>query len=122
MNKDLNEVSKKLSSLKIINKDFFSEKVFLFSFFFQVERNKFLQNKNFSVNIWGQDLQEVLKKETTFNHKNLLFIPRDISSPLNSRISGSYTSSEIKLNLFFSNHFRHLRQNFGEPGSRFLTK
>jgi len=122
MNKDLNEVSKKLSSLKIINKDFFSEKVFLFSFFFQVERNKFLQNKNFSVNIWGQDLQEVLKKETTFNHKNLLFIPRDISSPLNSRISGSYTSSEIKLNLFFSNHFRHLRQNYGEPRVKISNK
>ena len=46
MNKDLNEVSKKLSSLKIINKDFFSEKVFLFSFFFKWKEINF-QNKNF---------------------------------------------------------------------------
>ena len=122
MNKDLNEISKKLRSLKIINKDFFNEKVLLFNFFFQVERNKFLKNKNFSVNIWGQDLQEILKKETTFDHKNLLFIPRDISSPLNSRISAAYISSEIKLNLFFSNHFRHLRQNFGEPRVKVFNK
>ena len=122
MNKDLNEISKKLPSLKIINKDFFSEKVLLFNFFFQVERNKFLQNKNFSVNIWGQDLQEILKKETSFDHKNLLFIPRDISSPLNSRISAAHISSEIKLNLFFSNHFRHLRQNFGEPRVKVFNK
>ena len=57
---------KNFPSLKIINKDFFSEKVLLFNFFFQVERNKFLQNKNFSVNIWGQDLQEVLKKGNDF--------------------------------------------------------
>ena len=122
MNKDLNEISKKLRSLKIINKDFFNEKVLLFNFFFQVERNKFLKNKNFSVNIWGQDLQEILKKETTFDHKNLLFIPRDISSPLNSRISAAYISSEIKLNLFFSNHFRYLRQNFGEPRVKVFNK
>lgn len=122
MNKDLNEISKKLPSLKIINKDFFSEKVLLFNFFFQVERNKFLKNKNFSVNIWGQDLQEILKKETTFDHKNLLFIPRDINSPLSSRVSAAYISSEIKLNLFFSNHFRHFRQNFGEPRVKVFNK
>ena len=91
-------------------------------FFFKWKEINFFENKNFSVNIWGQDLQEVLKKETTFNHKNLLFIPRDISSPLNSRISASYISSEIKLNLFFSNHFRHLRQNFGEPRVKVFNK
>ncbi len=122
MNKDLSEISKKLPSLKIHNKDFFSEKVSLFNFFFQVERSQSSQNKNFSVNIWGQDLQEILKKETNFDHKNLLFIPRDISSPLNSRISAAYISSEIKLNLFFSNHFRNLRQNFGEPRVKVFNK
>lgn len=122
MNEDLFEISKKLPSLKIHNKDFFSEKVLLFNFFFQVERSQSSQNKNFSVNIWGQDLQEILKKETNFEHKNLLFIPRDISSPLNSRISAAYIFSEIKLNLFFSNHFRNLRQNFGEPKVKVFNK
>ncbi len=122
MNENLFEISKKLPSLKIHNKDFFSEKVLLFNFFFQVERSQSSQNKNFSVNIWGQDLQEILKKETNFEHKNLLFIPRDISSPLNSRISAAYTFSEIKLNLFFSNHFRNLRQNFGEPKVKIFNK
>lgn len=122
MNEDLFEISKKLPSLKIHNKDFFSEKVLLFNFFFQVERSQSSQNKNFSVNIWGQDLQEILKKETNFEHKNLLFIPRDISSPLNSRISAAYIFSEIKLNLFFSNHFRNLRQNFGEPKVKIFNK
>ena len=122
MNEDLFEISKKLPSLKIHNKDFFSEKVLLFNFFFQVERSQSSQNKNFSVNIWGQDLQEILKKETNFEHKNLLFIPRDISSPLNSRISAAYNFSEIKLNLFFSNHFRNLRQNFGEPKVKVFNK
>lgn len=122
MNENLFEISKKLPSLKVHNKDFFSEKVLLFNFFFQVERSQSSQNKNFSVNIWGQDLQEILKKETNFEHKNLLFIPRDISSPLNSRISAAYTFSEIKLNLFFSNHFRNLRQNFGEPKVKIFNK
>jgi hypothetical protein len=122
MNKDLSEISQKLPILKILNKDFFSEEVLLFNFFFQVERNHSFQKKNFSVNIWGQDLQEILKKEMTFDHKNLLFIPRDISSPLNSRISATYVSSEIKLNLFFSNHFRYLRQNFGEPEVKVFNK
>ena len=122
MNENLFEISKKLPSLKIHNKDFFSEKVLLFNFFFQVERSQSSQNKNFSVNIWGQDLQEILKKETNFEHKNLLFIPRDISSPLNSRISAAYIFSEIKLNLFFSNHFRNLRQNFGEPKVKIFNK
>ena len=122
MNENLFEISKKLPSLKIHNKDFFSEKVLLFNFFFQVERSQSSQNKNFSVNIWGQDLQEILKKETNFEHKNLLFIPRDISSPLNSRISAAYIFSEIKLNLFFSNHFRNLRQNFGEPKVKVFNK
>ena len=122
MNEDLFEISKKLPSLKIHKKDFFSEKVLLFNFFFQVERSQSSQNKNFSVNIWGQDLQEILKKETNFEHKNLLFIPRDISSPLNSRISAAYIFSEIKLNLFFSNHFRNLRQNFGEPKVKIFNK
>ena len=122
MNENLFEISKKLPSLKVHNKDFFSEKVLLFNFFFQVERSQSSQNKNFSVNIWGQDLQEILKKETNFEHKNLLFIPRDISSPLNSRISAAYIFSEIKLNLFFSNHFRNLRQNFGEPKVKIFNK
>ena len=122
MNEDLFEISIKLPSLKIHNKDFFSEKVLLFNFFFQVERSQSSQNKNFSVNIWGQDLQEILKKETNFEHKNLLFIPRDISSPLNSRISAAYIFREIKLNLFFSNHFRNLRQNFGEPKVKIFNK
>ena len=122
MNENLFEISKKLPSLKVHNKDFFSEKVLLFNFFFQVERSQSSQNKNFSVNIWGQDLQEILKKETNFEHKNLLFIPRDISSPLNSRISAAYIFSEIKLNLFFSNHFRNLRQNFGEPQVKIFNK
>ena len=122
MNENLFEISKKLPSLKVHNKDFFSEKVLLFNFFFQIKKIQSSQNKNFSVNIWGQDLQEILKKETNFEHKNLLFIPRDISSPLNSRISAAYTFSEIKLNLFFSNHFRNLRQNFGEPKVKIFNK
>lgn len=121
-NKDLSKFSNKLPSLKILKKDFFSENVLLFNLFFQVERKHTPHNKNFSVNIWGQDLQEILKKETTFDHKNLLFIPRDISSPLHSRITSAYICSEIKLNLFFSHHFRFLRQNYGEPQVKVFNK